>query len=216
MVKPKIYYCFDPFCGWCYAFGETIMNVASIFNKEVDVEVMCGGMITGKRIEPLESIKDYLLNSIPEVEKRSKAKFGQPFIELLKEGTYVPNSMPPSIAIQVYKSLENKGSLKFAHEIQKSYFQYGEDIKSAHYYTTLASRFNLNPNLFIERWKHLDYYRKTESEFQMIRNLGVQGFPTVIAKMGEQWYLLSRGYVEEKQLINVIDQWFYESKIKQN
>ena len=216
MVKPKIYYCFDPFCGWCYAFGETILKVESIFEKDIDIEVMCGGMITGNRIEPLEKVKDYILNSIPQVEEKSNVKFGQPFIELLKDGNYVPNSIPPSIAVQVYKSLESNGSLKFAHEIQKSYFLYGEDIKKAHYYTTLASRFDLNPNQFIERWQHLDYYKKTEKEFQQVKKLGVQGFPTVIAKMGEQWYLLSRGFVDEKQLIKVIDQWFYESKIKQN
>lgn len=216
MELPKLYYCFDPFCGWCYAFGQIMLEIEEELKSQLKVEVLCGGMITGERIQPLSHVKDYLLEAIPSVEERSNVRFGKSFISLLKEGNYTPNSYPPSIAIQVFKSLSDDRHLEFAHEIQKSYYLYGEDIKSDHYFTTLATRFGLNPNQFMDRWQHLDYFKKTEEEFRKVKDLGIQGFPSVIARMGTQWYLLSRGFVSKEDLSNVIQQWLIETKTKLN
>lgn len=216
MEKPKLYYCFDPFCGWCYGFGDNITAAEIKFSDRIDFEVLCGGMITGTRIQPLSEVSSYLLDAIPEVEKKTGAEFGEAFIDLLRKGAYTPNSFPPSIAIQVFKSLSSERHIEFAHELQKSYYKFGEDIKSDHYFVTLASRFDLNPNQFMDRYKHLDYLKKTEEEIRFVNGLGVHGFPTVLGEHNGKRYILSRGYVNKEDLFGVINTWYSESMAQLN
>lgn len=212
MNKLKLYYCFDPFCGWCYAFGQILLKIEKEYRNDILIEVLCGGMLVGDNIPNSKKLKDYIIKTIPQVEERADVKFGKEFLSILDDESYQPHSMPPSKSITVYKSLNDFNSLSYAHDIQKAYFLKGEDIQSPHYFTSLAVKHGFNPNQFMERWEHPDYETKTEKEFEFVKNMGIKSFPCVIGKAGNELQLLSRGFIDYENLKSTLDSWITQTK----
>ena len=50
------------------------------------------------------------------------------------------------------------------------------------------------------RWAAPETARATQQEFAAVARIGVQGFPTAVVRIGEQGYVLARGYQPYEQL----------------
>jgi putative protein-disulfide isomerase len=44
-MKPKIIYCYDAYCGWCYGFSPVIKELWLKHREQFDFETISGGMI---------------------------------------------------------------------------------------------------------------------------------------------------------------------------
>ncbi|MEI9933445.1 MAG: thioredoxin domain-containing protein [Ferruginibacter sp.] len=51
MTKPILIYCYDAYCGWCYGFSPVIKKIAQQYQKELDIEVLSGGMLIGEAVQ---------------------------------------------------------------------------------------------------------------------------------------------------------------------
>lgn len=202
--KMKLLYVYDPLCGWCYGFGPVAEKIEKNFNSNVEVEIISGGMIMGDRVAPIGNMADYILSAIPRLERTTGVTFGQQYIELLKEGSYVTSSEKPSVALCVYKSFKTDRSIEFAHSIQKAFFIDAKDLNQDSTYADLAVPFGIDRNQFLIRMKDATYLKQAHAEFKRAADLGITGFPTLLQKQENSYVKLSEGYTSyeslEKQL----------------
>ncbi|HEY8893611.1 MAG TPA: DsbA family protein, partial [Niastella sp.] len=79
-MEPVIFYCYDAYCNWCYAFSEVMLQIATEFNNTIQFEVLSGGMILPDSPKPISVMADYFLNNCQIVTEHTGVKFGEDFL----------------------------------------------------------------------------------------------------------------------------------------
>ncbi|WP_139925895.1 DsbA family protein [Hymenobacter sp. DG01] len=191
---PELLYISDPLCAWCYGTSPVVQQVQQAFAGRLEVSVLCGGMITGEQVGPIGEDWPYLAGALAQVEKVTGVQFGAAFRAQGEQGSYLQNSEPPSRAIHAFRQLRQEHTAEFAHAVQQAYFRDGADLNNLATYKPLAAAYGLDPTEFRQQLTRPDTIRGTQLEFAAVGKIGVQGFPTLILRIGSQGYVLARGF----------------------
>ena len=205
---PELLYIQDPLCGWCYGMSPVIQQVQAGFAGRIDVSVLCGGMVTGNDAGPIADSWDYIRHALTEVETVTGVQFGEAFQRLGDEGSYLYNSEPPCRAITAFRQLTQDPAriVAFAHAVQLALFRDGQDLNNPSSYTALLAPFGVDVVEFQHHWALPETVRAAQQEFAAVARIGVQGFPTAVLRIGEQGYVLARGYQPYEQLRQGLEQ----------
>ena len=205
---PELLYVHDPLCGWCYGMSPVINQVQAEFAGRLDVSVLCGGMSTGERAAPIGETWGDVKNALADVEKAAGVEFGDAFKALADEGTYVYDSEPPCRAIVAFRQItqDPARAVAFAHAVQAALFYRGQDLNAPGTYNALLPPFGVDATEFQRRFAAPETARATQQEFAAVARIGVQGFPTSIVRVGEQGYVLARGYQPYEQVRQGLEQ----------
>ncbi len=193
---PELLYIHDPLCGWCYSMSPVISRVQADFAGRLDVSVLCGGMLTGAQAAPIAEAWRDLKKELADVQKATGVAVGTAFTALAETGIYVYDSEPPSRAIVAFRQItqDPARAVAFAHAVQLALFRDGMDLNDPATYNALLAPFGVDTADFHRRFAALETARATQQEFAAVARIGVQGFPTSVVRLGEQGYVLARGY----------------------
>ncbi|MEQ9378407.1 MAG: DsbA family protein [Imperialibacter sp.] len=205
MKKETIIYIFDPLCGWCYGFSGTIVDLFNKRKDEFNFEVVAGGMVTGTRIAPFSTMHGYISGAYKRVEEMTGAKFGESYLNDLLPSDTQMNSEPPSRALVTFRSFLPDQVVPFAHALQKKQYLEGRDFADNKVYEELATEFGLDPKAFIEKFESEEMKYRTTQDFQWSNSAGVKGFPTVVLKNDQGYYLVSNGFRPLEEVEKVIE-----------
>ncbi|MBO2011399.1 DsbA family protein [Hymenobacter negativus] len=205
---PELLYIQDPLCGWSYGMSPVINRIQQEFAGRVEVSVLCGGMVKGEDVEPISDTWEYLVQSLAEVEKVTGVQFGEAFTALGEAGEYRYDSEPPSRAIATFRQItqDPARAVAFAHAVQAALFRDGHDLNDPTTYNALLAPFGVDVVDFQQRFATPETARATQQEFAAVARIGVEGFPTTIVRIGEQGYVLARGYQAYEQLRTGLEQ----------
>ena len=207
-ARPELLYIHDPLCRWCYAMSPVINRLQIEFAGRLDVSVLCGGMARGEEVGPVGAGWDGIAKEISRVEQVAGVRFGAAFRALGQLGEYRYDSEPPSRAIVTFRQLAQAPAqaVAFAHIVQAALFRDGLDLNEAATYDALLVPFGVDAAEFRRRFVAPDTARATQEEFAAVARIGVQGFPTSIVRVGEQGYVLARGYQPYESLRQGLEQ----------
>ncbi|RED93647.1 DsbA family protein [Marinoscillum furvescens] len=193
-MKGQILYFFDPLCGWCYGFGQTMEDFYHQHKAQHDFEAIAGGMVTNERIAPYHTMADYITGVKPQLEQTTGQPISDAYEKNLLHSKILMDSVPPSKALVVYKKLQAEGSIAFAHALQRMHFSEGKDYNDLGNYVQLAEDFELDGEEFLALMQAEATADAVSQEFAWTQQVGIQGFPTVVIGFDRDFYLLSRGY----------------------
>lgn len=205
--KMKLIYVYDALCGWCYGFSPVITEFHEQHKGELEFEVLSGGMITGSRIGPIGEVAGYISQAYKDVERATGVTFGQGFLKgIMEEGSAIFTSIPPAVALTVFKQHQPEEAVAFAALLQKAI--YYEGIKPTDYeaYGKLAAEFGLNAASFTAQMQENESLQQARAEFQRAGALGVSGFPTIFLEHNGQYTVLGRGYMPLERLEAAFEQ----------
>lgn len=202
----KLYYAFDPLCGWCFAFSPEMEEIADRYSDQLEIVVISGGMVTGERIGPIGETAPYIKEAYKTVEQSSDVKFGQPFLDhLFNEGTNVFSSIEPSIALAVVKELKPERAVKFASYLHRAVYVDGLPPTDFNSYASYAEKVGIDKETFLKQCENPEMKRKAEVDFQLSASLGVSGFPTIIYSDGKDLQIISRGFSSAREVSKRLD-----------
>lgn len=191
----QILYIFDPLCGWCYGFSQTMLTFSKQHEDKYEFVPIVGGMMTGSRVAPYSNMAEYIKGSIPRLEVTTGTTFGDAYIQnFLEDGSAMTNSEPPCRALIAFRSFLPYQTMEFAHRLQTAHFKEGLDYNDDSLYSQLAESFDLDPKTFMESYFSQETRQNVEKEFRWVKESGVNGFPTVVYQAEQKYYLLSHGY----------------------
>lgn len=194
-MKDQILYIFDPLCGWCYGFSDTMLQFYQLFGQDFEFVAVPGGMVTGDRTGPISDMEDYISKAYLRVEETTGAQYGEKYLtDLLRSKTTMLDSEPPSRALITFRSFYPERAVEFAHALQKAHYFHGRDFNDESLYEELAGQFGLDAKAFMERYHDPRMKQNLQQEFAWVKESGVQGFPTVVYRSGQKYYLLAHGY----------------------
>ena len=200
MTNREIIYIWDPLCGWCFSFSPVISRLIAEFSGNIAFEIISGGLAIGERVGPVSQKAVFIKKRLPDVERISGVKFGEKYIQLLDEGTSINDSLPPSIAFNVFKSFQPANSLKFAASIQHAHFSEGKDLNNVKTFLEIAEQFEVNKHGFMERYENPFYKDLTEEIFRMTKSWGMEKYPSLVEKQDAGIRVIQKGYATYDEL----------------
>lgn len=205
-MKNSIIYIYDPLCGWCYGFSQIIEQLKEDYKDRLDWCVYSGGMTIGENIFKINEASKEMSDALLNVEKTTNIKFGEQFKNNILKSDYLYSSLKPSIALTVFKEINNEQAINFAVDIQKAFFYEGKDLNNLDTYLELIKKYDISDELFREMYENPSYEAKTYNEdFRKPRQFGVNGFPVIIFKKGDKNLIIARGYQKYEKISKNIE-----------
>jgi putative protein-disulfide isomerase len=206
---PIIIYCYDAYCGWCYGFSPVIKKIADEYKDQLDIEVLSGGMMTGEEVMPIEKIAPFIQTSYKRVEELTGIKFGDDFLWHINnpdKSDWVMNSEKSAIALCIVKEYYPERQLEFATDLQYALNYEGRDLDDDEAYRHLLDKYNIQPEAFYSKLNADEYKEMAHYEFALMKQLQVNGYPTVFIQTGElKFVMVARGYTPYEDLRQRID-----------
>ncbi len=212
MTRPTIYYCYDAYCGWCYAFSKHMKQFYNAHKHMYFFEVLSGNMIPKENKHHISKTASYLQEATTVVTQHTGASFGKDYlwhIENPNLSDWIIDSELPAICLTVSKTFYPERAVEFAHDIQYSLFEEGRDLCDKEAYRHLLDNYNIDADVFYDNIEKATYIKQAQDEFALVKQLGVQGFPNVFLQITNQkLYHIANGYMNyddlETRLLEVI------------
>jgi putative protein-disulfide isomerase len=211
-MTPVIFYCYDAYCNWCYAFSSVITKIAGNFSDRAHFEVLSGGMIITDTPKPIAVMADYMLNNCNVVQEQTGVTFGQDFLWHLRNpglSDWFPNSEKPAIALCIFKEYYPNNQVAFAADLQYALQYEGRDLDDDEAYRHLLLKYNIPADEFYKLLKDPAYKEKAYYEFTVCKQLKVTGFPALMMQVSEsKFIMLASGYTPYEVLHERIEKIF--------
>ena len=203
-MKKTLYYCYDAYCGWCYAFSPVLKRITETYNDSLDVEVLSGGMIIGEQVMPINKVAPYIQTAYKRVEKLSGIQFGKDYLWHIQNpelSDWQMNSEKPAIALCIFKEYYPQRQLEFASDLQYALHYEGRDLDDDEAYRHLLEKYSIQPEVFYDKLKTESYKEMAYYEFALCKQLQVTGFPALLLQMNQsKFYLLAKGFTDFETL----------------
>jgi putative protein-disulfide isomerase len=209
MDKPILIYCYDAYCGWCYAFSPVIKKIHEDYNSQFDFEVLSGGMIITEEVKHINVTAPYIQQAYKVVEEHTGIKFGADYLWHINNpdlSDWYPNSEKPAIALCIFKEFYPERQIEFAADLQYALHFEGRDLCDDEAYLHLLEKYSIQPENFYTKLKSETYKEMAYYEFALCKQLQVTGYPAVLVQLNEtKFHLLARGYTPYEDLKERID-----------
>lgn len=206
----KMFYFTDPMCSWCYGFSPVVKKLKENY-PEIDLQITSGGFSPYSQQIVDREYKEFLAFHWRNVNQRS----GQFFDHSMKfiSDSFRYDTEPSSRALSVMQELLPKKDFDYLSLMQKAFYVDGKDITDDKVLAVLAEELGIEKNSFLERFHSEEMKQKTNQGFQFSRQLGVQGFPTLLTLENGTVKVITRGFQNYDSLKETVDNWLSSANV---
>jgi putative protein-disulfide isomerase len=184
-VRPNVTFVFDAYCGWCFGFEPLVLALAEQRGDAFDLNVLSGGLFVGDLKAPIRTFP-HIARANAEIEDRGVVRFGEPYLALLAEGSFVMDSADAARGFAALRSLQPDSPVRLAAALQDAFFVRGESLSAEATYRRVAHEHGIDADEVALRFASPDYVRIAQEDFAAARALGAEGYPALIARFGDQ------------------------------
>jgi putative protein-disulfide isomerase len=204
MTTHTLIYVADPMCSWCWGFSPVLEEIRRLYHGRVTFQLMLGGLRPGNTERFDGPRRAYILQHWHAVHERT----GQPFNFDFQMGpTFTYDTEPASRASLVTRQLMPRKEWEFLKRVQEAFYVKNADVTKAEVLQVLAVTLGIDASVFREMFQDPQTKQRTWEEFDQARQLGVDGFPTVVGRQGESVSTLMQGYQGVEALVTTIDKY---------
>lgn len=203
-MSARLIYVMDPMCSWCWGFAPVLQALAEQAQlREVPLTLVVGGL-RRERAAMDQSGRTRTLSYWQAVHDTT----GQPFnFDAGLPAGLVYDTEPACRALVAARSLEPGCVWPLAQLIQQAFYVEGRDVTLPAQLVELAEAAGIPRIEFAECFDSQASRAATEGDFTWAQNLGIAGFPTLLAERHGQLALLTNGYQPLEQLAPLLARW---------
>ncbi|MDN7141055.1 DsbA family protein [Pseudomonas sp. JQ170] len=207
-MSARLLYVMDPMCSWCWGFAPVAQAlIAQARDAGIDTHLVPGGLRTGSSALDA-STRGYILEHWQAVNEAT----GQPFtLEGAMPDGFVYDTEPACRALVAARGLDPQRAWVLLEAIQQAFYQGGEDVTLAPKLVDLAEQAGFERSVFAERFASTDIRVSTAADFTWVQDLGIAGFPTLLAERNGQLALLTNGYQPLESLSPLLGRWLQQA-----
>ena len=205
MTTHTLIYVADPMCSWCWGFSPVLEEIRRLYHGRVTFQLMLGGLRPGNTERFDESRRAYILQHWHAVHERT----GQPFNFDFQMGpTFTYDTEPASRATVVIRQLVPGKEWDFLRSVQEAFYVQNADITKTEILEEIALTLGMETLQFRQVFHDSQTKQFVWDEFDQARQLGVDGFPTLLGRHGQSVSTLMHGYRDFETLVSSIDKFF--------
>lgn len=203
-MASRLLYVMDPMCSWCWGFApviETLVEQAAA--ADVPLQIVVGGLRRDQVAVDAAARVRYL-----GYWQAVNASTGQlfDFERGLPEGM-VYDTEPACRALVTARNLDAQSAWTLLKLIQQAFYTEGADVTQASVLVQLAERAGIPRIEFAEAFDSQAMEDATAADFTWVQDLGIAGFPTLLAERDGQLALLTNGYQPLEVLSPLLGRW---------
>ncbi|WP_296249608.1 DsbA family protein [Pseudomonas sp. UBA4194] len=205
MSRNRLIYVMDPMCSWCWGFApvaEALIQQAEAAG--VKTHVVVGGLRTGSGAALDPDTRAYIVKHWQAVYEATEQPFK--FEGALPDG-FVYDTEPACRAVVVARELAADLAWPLAKLIEHAFYAQGVDVTQAAELVRLAEVAGIPRIEFAEAYDREAALQSTQVDFSWARDLGISGFPTLLAERNGQLALLTNGYQPLTALAPLLGRW---------
>jgi putative protein-disulfide isomerase len=194
----EIIYVGDPMCSWCWGISPQLKELEyQAAAQGIPFRIVVGGLRPGGGDAWDDKFKDFLKHHWEEVTARS----GQPFgYELFEQEEFNYDTEPSCRAVVAARQLAPAQEHHFYELVQYHFYVKNEDPGTDAFYQPICSELGMDYEEFLRCFHDDQTKAATQAEFQLNRQWGVRGYPTVLLRKDQELFLLATGYAEYEQM----------------
>lgn len=203
-MHARLLYVMDPMCSWCWGFAPVVEALAAqAAERGVPMELVLGGLRRDQVAIDAAARVRYL-----GYWQAVNASTGQLFnFEAgLPEGMRYDTEAACRAVVTV-RNLDAQSAWPMARRIQQAFYQEGADVTHAPTLVKLAEEVGIPRIEFAEAFDSEDQHRATVADFSWAQDLGIAGFPTLLAENRGRLALLTNGYQPREALSPLLARW---------
>jgi len=203
-MHARLLYVMDPMCSWCWGFAPVLESLAEqAAAAGVGLELVMGGLRRdGVAIDAAARVR--YLGYWQAVNASTGQLFN--FNAGLPEGL-VYDTEPACRALVTARNLAPELVWPLARLIQRAFYTEGVDVTRASVLVELAERAGIPRIVFAEAFDSAAQRAATAADFSWTQDLGIAGFPTLLAERHGQLALLTNGYQPLDVLQPLLTRW---------
>ncbi|WP_287030808.1 DsbA family protein [Pseudomonas sp. UBA6310] len=203
-MAARLIYVMDPMCSWCWGFAPVVDALAEqALAAGVPTHLVVGGLRHERAtMEPAARVRT--LGYWQAVNATTGQLFN--FNEGLPDG-FVYDTEPACRALVAARELDEDSVWPLLELIQRAFYQEGRDVTLPTVLVELAERAGIPRIEFAAAFDELEIREQTAGDFAWAQNLGIAGFPTLLAEHDGQMALLTNGYQPLEHLAPLLTRW---------
>lgn len=204
-MSREIIYVGDPMCSWCWGFSPVIFKVYEQYADVAPFSFMVGGLHAYDTDPMDDRYKATIRHHWKSVEKRTGQPFTYKFFE--REG-FVLDTEPACRAAVTVRILNPAIAFpKYFEEIHRAFYFDDKDTTDMGTLADLAKGVGVDRQAFVDTFQTTATKGETANDFKNSRQMGVNGYPTVLLKDDHGYGLLTAGYRSFEHLEPVLQDW---------
>lgn len=194
----EIIYVGDPMCSWCWGISPALHQLEhEAAQKGIPFRIVVGGLRPGGGDPWNEQFQNFLKHHWEEVNTRS----GQPFgYELFERASFNYDTEPSCRAVVSVRKLAPALEQRFFELIQHYFYVQNEDPGTVDFYRPICEKLAIDFAEFSNCFQSEEMRKATLADFEMNRQWGVRGYPTVLLRQGNQLVPIARGFATFEQM----------------
>ncbi|MGE7990909.1 DsbA family protein [Pseudomonas sp. NPDC089554] len=206
-MTARLLYVMDPMCSWCWGFAPVAEAlIAQAREAGVQTHLVVGGLRSGNTALDA-STRRYILEHWQAVAEATGQAFR--FEGAMPEG-FVYDTEPACRALVAARD-GGEGVWRLLAAIQQAFYEQGVDVTRAPQLVELAEQAGFDRSTFADTFAHPDTRAATAADFTWVQDLGIAGFPTLLAERNGQLALLTNGYQPLERLQPLLGRWLQQA-----
>lgn len=203
-MDARLVYVMDPMCSWCWGFAPVVRALAEqAAAAGVGLDLVVGGLRSEQ--DKLDAAgRERILGYWRAVQDRTGQAFN---LDAGLPPGLVYDTEPACRALVAARQLAPGKVMALAEAIQHAFYVQGQDVTQAGLLRSLAGQAGLEPEPFAACFDLQATHEATEADIRWARNLGIAGFPTLLARRDGLHALLANGYQPLEQLAPLLARW---------
>ncbi|MEK0364017.1 DsbA family protein [Pseudomonas sp. CBC3] len=203
-MSTRLIYVMDPMCSWCWGFAPVVQAlIEQAQARGVGAELIVGGL-RRERTAMDQPARERTASYWHAVHEAS----GQPFnFEAGLPDGLVYDTEPACRALVAARGFEANADWNLAGLIQRAFYVEGRNVTLPPELVELAEAAGISRSEFADRFDSQAVRDATAADFDWARNLGIAGFPTLLAEHDGQLALLTNGYQPLAALSPLLNRW---------
>jgi putative protein-disulfide isomerase len=197
-------YIADPMCSWCYGFAPVIGQLAEHFCDRMPVRIMVGGLRAGNARAMTSEDRAYIRSAWTRVNAAS----GQPFdFAFFDRATFTYDTEPACRAIVAVRSIAPEKTQTMMAAISSAFYASNRDTTSDDVLADVAAEIGIDREAFRASYQSADIRNETLRDFLLAKEMGVEGFPCLLAGKGDAYAIVTNGFRPVDGMIEALEAW---------
>ena len=204
MSERELIYIGDPMCSWCFGFAPVMQALYEKYRSSIPMRIVVGGLRTGpEQIVDAERIA-FLRSHWQQVTARTGQRFNA---DILNSTGWLYDTELACRAVVVMRKLQPEVVFPYFEALQTNFYVDNQDPEPVATYARVAAQFGADETAFIAVYEDPATIQETSDDFSWAASIGVQGFPSILLRDGEQYAALTLGYQTLEPLASALVSW---------
>ncbi len=202
-MTQRLIYVMDPMCSWCWGFVPVMDAIQQAF-AQLPVHLVAGGLRPGVT----DPMQDQAREAMSEHWRAVRTRTGQ---ELLTPdalpANFIYNTEPACRALVVGRELDAERVWPLVKAIQQAFYTQVLDVTCCSVLFDLAEQVGYRRKKFCKAFLGAEAHAAVSADFTWAGDLGITGFPTLLAKRNGMLSLLANGYQPAEAILPLLERW---------